>query len=156
MELQLNQCPGWFQTDPTSWPSENLSGYFWVCKLPGQSTWHILGNHVCKGCLAEVKVTVSLKMCSASKRCCVSGFNCIYLNPDIKITFIELPQLAPQKPYLKSSNWRLHSNKRLFECAPLLSAKLYKTASIEINSGNAFVDFQSKIAIFCCKDLSAV
>ena len=63
-------------------------------------TWHILGNHVCKGCLTEVKVTVYLKMCSASKRCTVSGFNCIYLNLHIKITPIELPQLAPQLPQI--------------------------------------------------------
>ena len=37
-----------------------------------------------------VCVTISLKMCSASKWCSVSGFDCIYLNPLIKMTLIEL------------------------------------------------------------------
>ena len=37
-------------------------------------------------------------MCSVSKECSVSGFNCIYLSPHIKKNLIELPQLAPQLP----------------------------------------------------------
>ena len=42
---------------------------------------------------------------------------------------------------------RLHSNKRPFEYAPLLSVRLYKTASLRINSGKIFVDFPEEFAI---------
>ena len=68
-------------------------------------------------------------MCSASKRCSVSGFNCICLNPHIKITLIELPQLPEileLAPPLNKVSLRI--------CASPIG-KLYEIASHRINSG---------------------